>query len=187
MKRVGVLLVVFVVVAAVSSAQGTRDLNGSSITFDSYVLLGPTDLQLNFTGTQVTTSTEWFDRVTIRLPAAWVISSATTTSGATAGGVGTNVATFSDSGYPCSGFGFNCGSGCTFVVHVNPNGVLTSQDLTWMIEGDTWNNTPDSVICSVGDPCDDYDACYADAGLDQTGADMVTGPVPVDLQTFEIN
>lgn len=180
-----VVLSIIVVMMGIGVAQA-RDLNGSSVTFDSYLQVAPDDLQLNFTATQVTTSAEWFDRVTIRLPNDWTITDLTSTDFDTNSGVGTSTADFAHADAPCSGFGVNCGSGCTLVVHVNPNGVLSSQTLTWMIEGDTYNTTPDSVICSATDPCDDYDACYATTGISAEGADIVTGPVPVELQSFDV-
>jgi len=185
MRRVLVLLMAMMA-AGICSAQGVRDINGSDVVFDSYIDLGPTDLQLNFTATQVTTSTEWFDQVTLTLPAAWTINSATSTDFDSTGGFGTNVATFSDSGYPCSGLGKDCGSGCVLVVHVNPNGVYSSQNITWMIEGDTYTSVGGSVICSPGDTCG-YDVCYDGfGGSTVEGADIVTGPVPVELQTFSV-
>lgn len=180
-----VFVVVFVLVAVVGFAQDGRDVNGSTVVFDSYVNISATDLQLNFTATGVSSSLEYLDRVTIDLPPSWTITSLTSTDFDATGGVGTNVATFSDSGYPCSGFGKSCSSGCVLVVHVDPNGVYSSQTLPWMIEGDSYGGTPDSVVCSPGHDCN-HDACYDALGSAVESEDMVTGPVPVELQTFSV-
>jgi hypothetical protein len=185
MKQILCATLVLVFVATFAAAE-TKDLNGSSISYDGYTYNGPADVDLFFTATQVTTTTEWFDRISITFPAPWVVVSVTAADFDVTGGVGTATATAADSGYPCSGFGKDCGLGCSMTVKINPNGVMDpGTPVTWMLEGDTWNLTPDSVICSVSDACS-YDACYATLGVDQTGLDMTTGPVPVELISISI-
>ncbi len=176
-------LVIAVLLVAGLAPVEARDISGSTVTFDSYVLLSPTDLQLSFIATRTSSDLEYLDRVTIRLPPAWTITSATSTDFDTTGGVGTSTATFSDSDYPCSGFGKSCSSGCVLVVHVDPNGVLDSQTVTWMLESDAYGGAP-QVVCSTSDPATGADVCYT--GLDNSGADIITGPVPVELQAFSV-
>ncbi len=186
MKRVLCLSVVIVFAASFSAAQ-TENINGSGVVLDSFTYNSATDVDLFFTATQGTSNAEWFDVVTINLPAAWTIVSLTSLDFDTPSGVGTNSAVFAYSGGPCSGFGINCGAGCALTVKINPNGAMTpGVDATWMLEGDTWGApNPDSVICSASDPCA-FDACYATFGQDQTGLDIPLGTVPVELMSFDI-
>lgn len=89
-------------------------------------------------------------------------------------------------GGPCSGFGINCGAGCFLTVKVNTNGATTpGVPAPWMVYGDAWGSTPDSVVCSTGDPCA-ADACYAALGTDPTGLDIDPGTGPVELVTFSV-
>ena len=185
MKKIMCMCVVLLLAASVCVAQ-TKDLNGSSVVLDSYTFNSATDVDLFFTATQVTTVSECFDAVTINLPATWTIVSLTSGDFDMTSGVGTNSAAFYYSGGPCSGFGINCGAGCALTVKINPNGLFTpGVDATWMIEGEIWGGTPDSVVCSVSDPCV-FNACYAALGQDQTGLDIPLGSVPVELMSFEI-
>ncbi len=186
-KTTTAMLAMALLVAGLAMADdhGTEDIAGSSVSFDSYLLVSPTELMLNFSATQVTSDATWFDRVELNLPAAWTITALSSTDFNVTGGIGTSTASFTFDDYPCSGFGIDCDPPCVLTVTVDPGGVLDSQTVTWMIEGDTWGDDPPAVVCSSGDPCA-HDVCYDTLGIDQTGTDITTGPVPVEIQSFSV-
>lgn len=187
MKKVLCLIAVIIIAVPFVGAQ-TRDLDGSTVVYTSQDDTDPNAVIVVFTATQVSVSTEWFQRVTLNLPAPWTIVSVASSFDVSAG-VGTATATFSDDAYatgPCGGVGENCGAGCLLTVVINPNGnPAPGLPVTWMVEGDTWGTAPNSVICSTSDPCS-HDACYDTLGIDQTAADIGVFAVPVELMTFSI-
>jgi len=188
MKKATVLAVALCLLA-LPAAHAEREISGSTVSFDGYTLHSPTDLELNFTVHLVSSDAAWFYRVSLNLPAAWVITSLSSSDGAAVtGGVGTNVATFAVSDGACPTFGF-CMGGCTLTVHVDPNGVLTSQTITYMMECDTYSTLLPMVVCSPSDPCS-YDGCYDAYGttglVEIAPSDLTTGPVPVELQAVAI-
>ncbi len=178
-------LVAVMLMATFAGAQ-TDNLNGSTVVLDSFTYNSDSDVDLVFSALQVTTSAEWFDGVTINLPAGWSIVSLSSTNFDTTAGVGTTSAQFSFSGGPCSGFGIDCDPACVLNVKVDTGGnTAPGVPATWMVYGDTWGAVPDSVMCSVNDPCA-ADACYAALGTDATGADVDLGTVPVELMSLEV-
>lgn len=189
MRKFFVVFAVAMLFSPFAAAQA-RNIDGSTVVFDSYIYNSATDVDLYFTATGATTNAEYLDQVTINLPAPWTIVSLTNADFEANSGVGTSTARFTRNSasyqYPCSGWGISCSGGCQLVVKINPNGVMTAATpVTWMIEGDAWQAVPNSVLCSVGDGCL-YDACYTDTGINQTGLDLDVGTVPVELMSFEI-
>ena len=185
MKKVLCLIAVIILAVPFVGAQG-RDIAGSDVVYVSHTENSPTDVDVVFLATQVTSNIEYFDRVTINLPAPWTVVSVTAPDFSATGGTGTGQATASDDGYPCSGFGVNCDGGCIITVKINPNGNMDpGVPVTWMIEGDAWQDSPPTVLCSTSDPCS-HDACYDAWTPDQTGLDIDMVPVPVELMTFSI-
>jgi len=145
---------------------GPRSIVGSTLVLDSVNAVG-NNVDLVFLGTNNSGTTEWWDQLTIYLPAGWTINTigvADAIPGSlnetpATSGVGTNVATWSDSGYPCSGFGFleSTDNQAFFTINANfPVGGMV--DFAFTIEGDNWQDGTESVICSTTSPCT-FDAC----------------------------
>ncbi|MCB1041884.1 MAG: hypothetical protein KDC35_03035 [Acidobacteria bacterium] len=146
---------------------GTRSITGSTLMVQSYSQAGP-NFTLELLGTCVSPNVEWWDQLTVYLPAGFVIDSLSVAD-VIAGslnetpamtGVGTNVARWTDSGYPCGGLGF-LESGATNQALFTITGTAAgagSLPIAFTIEGDYWQMGTESVICSATSPCT-FDAC----------------------------
>ena len=146
-----------------------RTISGSTLVMATQTDNGAGVYTVELIGTCVSSNTEWWDRLTVTLPAGFSITSASAVE-ILAGsfqedpliGIAGNTVTFSDSGFPCSGFGFlNNGVGANqglFTVTFNSNGAIGTFPLTYMIEGDHWQGGTESVICSTSSICN-FNTC----------------------------
>jgi hypothetical protein len=148
----------------------TEGLTGSVLVVESVDDTDPANVVIALTGENTSTDMEYWDRVTVELPAAWSIVSLDAEEieatsfyeFPTMAGVGTNVGTWYKSDAPCSNLGFLRSSDtqdhARFILTVNTNGVGGTVDVVFMIEGDSWGADP-HVICSASSPCS-FDGCY---------------------------
>lgn len=161
----------------------------------------PAAVVIALTGENISADYEYWDRLTVALPAAWSIVSLNAEEieassfyeFPTMAGVGTNIGVWYKSDAPCSGLGFLRSADSTnharFILTVNTNSVGGTVDVTYMIEGDGYNAEP-HVVCSTTSPCA-FDACYG-ATTPDTTADLsvtVTGaqPTPTPVEAIPTN
>lgn len=145
-------------------------LTGCELIVESVDDTDPANVVIALVGENTSDDLEYWDRVTVELPAAWsIVSLAAEEIEATSfyefptmAGAGTNIGTWYKSDAPCSGLGFLRSSDtqdqARFILTVNTNGVGGTVDVAYMIEGDNWGADP-HVVCSASSPCA-FDACY---------------------------
>lgn len=167
---------------------------GSTLVLDSIAQSGD-NVTINLHGTCVSSDVEWWDQLTVYLPDGWVINSLDVTE-VEAGslnvvpamsGVGTNVARWTDDGYPCSGLGFlesaDASNEAIFTINATAAPGPSSVDLSFTIEGDHWVGGTESVICSTTSPCV-WDPCIDPATTPLAAPDVVvSGLVSVPTLT----
>ncbi len=145
-------------------------ITGCVLVVESVDDTDPANVVIALTGENISVDLEYWDRLTVELPAAWSIVSL----GAeeveatsfyefpTMAGIGTNVGIWYKSDAPCSGLGFlrtqTANNHARFILTVNTNGVGGTVPVAYMIEGDGYGADP-HVVCSATSPCG-YDACY---------------------------
>jgi hypothetical protein len=172
---------------------GGRSISGSVLTVESVDDTDPSNVVISLLGENVSTDLEYWDLVTVELPAAWSIVSLNAEeveAGSfyefpTMAGVGTNVGTWSKSDAGCSGLGFlrsaDVNDLARFILTVNSNGVGGAVTVSYMIEGDSWGSSP-HVVCSTSSACG-YDACFGavtpEATTDLTMTIQQPQPTPV--------
>lgn len=156
---------------------GPDSIAGSTLVATGLVQNGSL-VDLTMVATNNSGDLEWLDRITVEFPAGWTVLSLGYAdlgglgSAPVTGGVGTNVATWTNSGGMCSGWGWMYSSGGQVELTVSVDtGVQMagSIPIPWMMEGDTYGAEP-NVLCSASSACA-YDACYT-ANV-ATGADML--------------
>jgi hypothetical protein len=185
MRNLGLFGIIFVLAVGVTGAAdidtilaekgdpitGGRAVSGSVLSVESVDDTDPAAVVINLVGENTSADNEYWDRVTVTMPAGWSIVSLNAEEVEpssfyefpTMAGTGTNVATWSKSDAPCSGLGF-LRSGDTqdearFIITVDTTGgAAGTVDLSYMIEGDNWGGDP-HVVCSTTHACG-YDSCY---------------------------
>lgn len=180
---------------------GIEGISGCVLVVESVDDTDPANVVIALTGENISADSEYWDRVSVELPAAWSIVSLAAEEieptsfyeFPTMAGVGTNVGTWSKSDYPCSGLGFlrsaTANNHARFTLTVNSNGVGGTVTLTYMVEGDLWGAEP-HVVCSTTSPCG-YDACFGTT-TPQTTTDLsvdvtVQQPTPTPEQAIPTN
>jgi len=169
---------------------------GCQLVVESVDDTDPANVVIALTGENVSADFEYWDQLTVELPAAWSIvnlGAEEIEAGSfyefpSMAGIGTNVGTWYKSDAPCSGLGFLRSADATnsarFILTVNTNGVGGTVDVAYMIEGDSWGAEP-HVVCSTTSPCG-YDTCYGsttpeattDLSIDVTVQQPTPTPTP---------
>lgn len=175
---------------------GIDGISGCMLVVESVDDTDPANVVIALTGENISADSEYWDRVSVELPAAWSIVSLAAEEVEptsfyefpTMAGVGTNVGTWSKSNYPCSGLGFlrsaAANNHARFILTVDSNGVGGTVTLTYMIEGDLWGAEP-HVVCSATSPCG-FNACFGattpeattDLTVDVTAQQPTPTPTP---------
>jgi len=178
-------------------------LTGCELIVESVDDTDPANVVIALTGENTSADLEYWDRVTVELPAAWSIVGLAAEEVEvdsfyefpTMAGIGTNAGSWYKSDAPCSSLGFlrtsDVNDHARFILTVNTNGVGGTVDLTYMIEGDSYGAEP-HVVCSTTSPCA-YDGCYSTTSPGMTSDLAVTvavaqpTPTPTPVEAIPTN